>query len=388
MSVSKSGDETIQIESGKADLEIESLEDGTLKMTVGGWLDVDSTAAIWRRAVRAVDTARPARLLIDAHGLVYCDGAGIGLFFQLGLQQRRGGRETEVQGLQREFRSFLERYDPEDFLEPRSRRPTFARLPEEVGRTFMGHLRDLHSLLAFVGELSVALLGVLARPRRLRWGDVLLTSEQAGVNAFPIIALITFLIGLIMAFQSAIPMGEFGAEIFVADLVALSIVKELGPLMTAIMLAGRSGSAFAAEIGTMKVNEEVSALVTMGLNPIRFLVLPRTVAAVLVTPLLAMLASVFGLLGGAVVFVSLGIPLVTYQNRVIDALTLDDLLSGLFKAFVFGVIVAAIGCLRGLQTGNDSSAVGQSATRAVVTGILLIIVTDGIFAVVFYYLGI
>jgi len=217
---------------------------------------------------------------------------------------------------------------------------------------------------------------------------VAIVAEKAGVNALPIVALVSFLVGLIMAFQAAIPMRQFGAEIYVADLIALSMLRELGPLMTAIVLTGRSGSAFAAELGTMKVNEEIDALTTMGLDPVRFLVVPRIIAAVAVTPLLAVFADLVGVLGGSIVLVSLGYPLLTYVKEVISATTHVDLLGGLVKSAVFGIVVAGVGCLRGMETGIGATAVGDSTTRAVVAGIVLIVVIDGVFSVVFYQLGI
>ena len=215
-----------------------------------------------------------------------------------------------------------------------------------------------------------------------------MVAEQAGIGAVSIVSLVGFLLGLILAFQSAIPMQRFAAQIFVADLLGISMLRELGPLMASILLTARSGSAFAAEIGTMKVNEEIDALTTMGLAPVRFLVVPRVLAAVAVIPALAMLTNLAGLLGGAVVFRSLGFPLVTYVTRVSDAVTVGDVVGGLVKAMVFGVIVAGVGCLRGLETGEGAQAVGRSTTSAVVSGIILIAAVDGIFAVFFYALGI
>ena len=172
-----------------------------------------------------------------------------------------------------------------------------------------------------------------------------------------------------------------------ADLLGISVLRELGPLMAAILLAARSGSAFAAELGTMKVNEEIDALTTMGLEPVRFLVVPRVIAAVAVVPVLAMLMNIFCLIGGAIVMLSLNFPLITYVNRVVAAVGLADFLGGIFKALVFGVIVAGVGCLRGLQTGTGAGAVGESTTSAVVSGIILIAITDGVFAVLFYIVG-
>jgi phospholipid/cholesterol/gamma-HCH transport system permease protein len=183
-------------------------------------------------------------------------------------------------------------------------------------------------------------------------------------------------------------MKDFGAERYVASLVAIAMVRELAPLMTAILLAGRSGSAFAAEIGTMKVNEEVDALVTMGLNPVRFLIVPRVLALVLLTPLLTVFANLLGLLGGMVVYLMLGFPFVSYFQEVKTIIDGMDLAGGVFKSFVFGILVAGIGCLRGLEAGRNPLAVGESATRAVVSGILLIVLADGILTVVYYTLGI
>jgi phospholipid/cholesterol/gamma-HCH transport system permease protein len=242
--------------------------------------------------------------------------------------------------------------------------------------------------VAFVGEVSVSMLRVLSNPRALRWQEVVRAAEKAGVNALPIVILISFLVGLIMAFQAAIPMRQFGAEVFVADLVALSMLRELGPLMTAIVFTGRSGSAFAAELGTMKVNEEIDAFTTMGLDPVRFLIVPRVLASLVMTPLLSVFAAVIGVCGGSLVLLSLDYSLVTYFKEVVSAVTYVDFLGGIFKSVVFGVVVAGVGCLRGLETGIGATAVGDATTRAVVSGIVLIVVIDGVFSVVYYYLGI
>jgi phospholipid/cholesterol/gamma-HCH transport system permease protein len=183
-------------------------------------------------------------------------------------------------------------------------------------------------------------------------------------------------------------MKKFGAEIFVADLIGLSMLRELGALMTAILLAGRSGAAFAAEIGTMRVNQEIDALTTMGLDPVRFLVTTRIIAALLMTPLLTLFANLVGLLGGAFTMLSFQIPFVTFTHEVEGIVTFTDFLAGWVKSFVFAILIAGIGCLRGLQTSAGASAVGDAATRAVVSGIVLIVVVDGVFAVVYFLLGI
>lgn len=363
-------------------------EDGVLTLTLQGRLDVHTTGGAWHEAMEAVQQASPAKVVVDASRVTYCDGAGIGLLVQLQRHQQQRGAELEVRGLAPDFQSLLEQFEPGRLSFPAPREAERGRLVEEVGRAVTGICADTRDLIVFVGELAVALVCAVIRPRQVRWKDALLMAEKVGVNALPIIALIGFLMGLIMAFQSAIPLRQFGADIFVANLIALSLLRELGPLITAIILAGRSGSAFAAELGTMTVTEEIDALTTMGLNPLRFLVVTRVIAAVVMMPVLTVFFDLFGLIGGGVVVVSLGFPPVTYVNQVLSAVTITDLMGGLFKAFVLGILVAAVGCLRGLQTKTGPSAVGDSATSAVVSGIILIALADGVFAVVYYSLGI
>jgi phospholipid/cholesterol/gamma-HCH transport system permease protein len=241
--------------------------------------------------------------------------------------------------------------------------------------------------VAFLGEALVAVLRLPTRRRMLRFGDLLRFADDAGVRALPLVALLGFLMGMILAFQSAIPMHRFGADLFVADLVTISLVRELGPLLSAVILAGRTGSAFAAEIGTMKVNQEVDALVTMGLDPMTMLVLPRLIAVMLVLPALALALDVAGLLGMTVVMRGLGFPTASILHQVQGAAGVADLLGGLFKAVCFGAAIAAIGCRAGLSTGNGPRAVGLSATAAVVGGIISTIALDGLLALLFYRLN-
>ena len=363
--------------------------EGCLTLNIEGSLDSKTTGKIWREAMLILQQGdAKMRVILDASRMEYCDGSGIGFLLELFRRLQSAGRELKIQGLKTEFQRLLDVFDPSEFADIRKENSTGANFIDEMGRAIVNIWQDTRALIAFVGELCVALVLALFHPRQVRWKDALVVAETAGVNALPIIALISFLIGLIMAFQSAIPMRQFGAEIFVADLIALSMLRELGPLMTAIILAGRTGSAFAAELGTMKVNEELDALMTMGLDPVRFLVVTRVIATVLMTPLLTIFANLLGLMGGAVVLLSLGFPLITFINQVVAAATFVDLLGGLVKAFVFGILVAGIGCLRGLQTKTGARAVGESTTRAVVTGITFIIITDGIFSIAYFYLGI
>jgi phospholipid/cholesterol/gamma-HCH transport system permease protein len=371
-----------------ASIHSELSKERIVTLTISGRLDSTTTGKIWRETIEILGRTSVRLIVVDASKIDYCDGSGIGLLLELRRRQQRKGGKVEIRGLQEEFQRLLDAFDPSDFEEPEKERSRAGDFPEEIGRATVTVWEDTRALISFVGELSVALVYGIFRPRQVRWKDVFLVAETAGVNALPIIALTSFLIGLIMAFQAAIPMRQFGAEIFVANLIGLSMLRELGPLMTAIILAGRSGSAFAAELGTMKVNEEIDALTTMGLDPVRFLVVSRVIAAVLMTPLLTVFANLLGVMGGSVVLLSLGFPLITYFNQLLTAVTYGDLLGGLLKSFVFGILVAGIGCLRGIQTGTGASAVGESTTRAVVSGIIIIVVTDGIFSVVYFYLGI
>jgi phospholipid/cholesterol/gamma-HCH transport system permease protein len=363
-------------------------EAGRHVLSIAGRLDSETTGQVWQRATSLAQAAQGQDLVVDASNLDYCDGAGASLLVALRLQQRAAGGSFSFEGLRQEFRELLTLIEPSGQAEPHpasTRREPFI---EGVGRGTLQVLADVRALVVFVGELTLSLVQAARHPSRIRGKDVLLVAERAGIGAIGIIALIGFLLGLILAFQSAIPMKRFGAQIFVADLLGISVLRELGPLMAAILVTARSASAFSAELGTMKVNEELDALTTMGLEPVRFLVVPRVLAALLVIPVLAMLMNVFSLLGGAVVMLSLEFPLITYVSRVVEATTLTDFLGGLFKGTVFGMIVAGVGCMRGLQTGMGAGAVGESTTSAVVSGIILIAVADGIFAVLFFILGI
>ena len=361
-------------------------EDG-LVFSIIGPLDSNTTGQAWRTALRILQQANPRRLIIDAARLTYCDGAGAALLRELCRRQSRRHETYEIRSLDPAYQALLDLYERSEGQNPEPAAPAASPV-EQIGRATITIWNDMVVLIIFVGQLCSAMARAARRPRLVRWKDALVTAELAGVNALPIISLLGFLLGLIMAFQSAIPMRQFGADIYVANLIGLSMLRELGPLLTAIILAGRSGSAFAAELGTMKVSEELDALTTMGLEPVGFLVVPRVIAAVAMTPLLAVFAGLLGLIGGAVVMLSLGFPLVTYVIQVKSAVTVGDMVGGLGKSFVFGIVVAAIGCLRGLQTKSGASAVGESTTRAVVSGLVLITVVDGIFAVIFYYLGI
>jgi phospholipid/cholesterol/gamma-HCH transport system permease protein len=234
-------------------------------------------------------------------------------------------------------------------------------------------------MFAFLGEVTLAFGRLLVGRARFRRSDLTLTLEQCGADALPIVSLVSFLVGLILAFIGAIQLRLFGAEIFVADLVGLGMAREMGAMMTAIIMAGRTGAAFAAQLGTMTVNEEIDALRALGIPPMDFLVLPRMLALMLMMPLLALYAVLLGMLGGALVGVGmLDITVTQYVQQTQAAIGLDSFFWGVLKAAVYGALVAIAGCLRGMQCGRSAAAVGQAATSAVVTAIVMIVVASGV----------
>jgi phospholipid/cholesterol/gamma-HCH transport system permease protein len=259
----------------------------------------------------------------------------------------------------------------------------------QVGKASMEIARSLTAMVTFLGDSTLAFGKFLVGKARYRRADLWLTIQQCGVDALPIVTLISFLVGLILAFVGAVQLAMFGAQIFIANLVGIAMAREMGALMTGIIMAGRTGAAFAAQIGTMQVNEEVDALVTMGLSPMEFLVLPNMIALIVMMPLLCLYSILVGIVGGAVVGMGgFDISLIAYVEQTRASLNLTQFGLGLFKSVVFGVIIAISGCLRGMECGRSASAVGEAATSAVVTAIVLIIVADGFFAVLTNILGI
>jgi phospholipid/cholesterol/gamma-HCH transport system permease protein len=243
-------------------------------------------------------------------------------------------------------------------------------------------------ILAFLGESSIAFTRLLRGKASFRRSDLSLLLQECGAQALPIVSLISLLVGLILAFVGAIQLKLFGAQVYVADIVAIAMVRVMGAIMTGIIMAGRTGAAFAAQIGTMQVNEEIDALETMGISPVEFLVLPRMIALIIMMPLLCLYADIMGILGGMVVGVGmLGINPIEYLNRTQEALKLTTVWIGLFHSAVFGVLVALAGCLRGMQCGRSASDVGYAATSAVVTGIISIIVATAIITFMCEVLG-
>jgi len=325
-------------------------------------------------------------LVLDGSGVEALDTAGAWVMAAAARALERRGRQVVVrlrpehEGLLRLVRA------PEVAAGPP---PPAPGLLTRVGRGAVGRWREAAGILAFLGETTLAGLRLLARPRRIRWRPVLHDLHAAGFQALPIVGLLSFLLGVVIAYQGAVQLRRYGASIFVADLVGLSMLRELSPLLTAIIVAGRSGSAFAAQIGTMKVTEEIDALRTVGIVPADLLVLPKIAALVVALPLLTVYADAMGLLGGMVMARSeLWVGAIDFLDRLGRALSLSDYLVGLGKAPVFAAIIAVVGCHQGFRVGGDAGSVGRRTTVAVVQSIFVVIVVDAAFSVAFSVLGI
>lgn len=368
-----------------------AIEGSKARLMIAGRLDSASAAMIWGKMDHLLSSDNFSQFSINLSELEYLDTAGAGAIAFLEHQiQTKKNKAFAIEHLNPDHESLLERARQVQNQKPpagpdEKKRHAFI---DNLGQRLAGQYSEIKEFITYVGQITWALLQSLRHPGSIRWRDAIRIAERAGVDALPIVALISFIVGLVMAFQAAIPMRMFGAELYVANLIGISMVRELAPLMTAIVLAGRSASAFAAEIGTMRINEEIDALTVMGLDPVRFLIVPRVIASTIMTPLLTLFANLMGILGGALVITSFGYPIISYYNQIVSFVGLNDFLGGLVKCFVFGILIAATGCIRGYQTQSGASAVGISTTRAVVSGIILIAVFDGIFSIVYYYLGI
>lgn len=329
-----------------------------------------------------------ARVVLDGQGVLAWDTALLA-WLRAAVEACRALRiEVDRSPLPQGVRQLL--HMAEIVLEPERRdvasRPTFlARVGAHATR--MG--RDVVGTLRFLGNLTVALGRFLTLRAQFRRADLYRLVQGAGADAVPIITLISLIVGLILAFVGAVQLRLFGADLYVADLVGIAMVREMGAMVVGIIMAGRTGAAYAAQLGTMKVTEEIDALATFGISPIDFLVVPRVVALSLMVPLLCLYSMVLGILGGALVGVfMLGISPHLYFDQTVQRLSLPDLYGGVFRGAVYGLLVGITGCLRGMRCGKDAAAVGAATTSAVVTGVVAIVVADGILAVVFNALGI
>ena len=308
---------------------------------------------------QVMEASTPRRIVVDQQGLP--DGIRRLLALAAAVPEREGARRGAA-------------------------RPSWL---ASIGTAVLAGWQGARDMLGFIGETVLACLRLVVGKARFRRSDLMLFVQESGVQALGIVTLISFLIGLILAFMGAVQLQQFGAQIFVADLVGLGMTREMGCVMTGIIMAGRTGAAFAAQLGTMQVNEEIDALQTMGIPPMEFIVLPRMLALMLMMPLLCVYADMMGMLAGLLIGTGiLDLSVVEYINETRKAVHLVDFGVGLGKSVVFGALVALAGCLRGMQCGRSASAVGAAATSAVVTGIVWIIATDGLFAVITQRLGI
>lgn len=363
------------------------------QVALSGTLNVYSLAGVWTQ-IRQQQTqwlaqggGKSQTLTLDAAQVSSLDGSAFAFLIDVEEAQQKAGGKFVIQGLDPKYEPLLKEFDPIGQLFPVPVIKPKRSFIVSTGMAAQNLIDDATALIEFTGHLASDLVWSLLHVKQVRWGDFVNAAVQAGIAALPIVGLVAFLIGVILSFQAAIGMQQFGAVSFVGPLAALGIVREMGPLITAILLAGRSSAAFAAEIGTMTVNSEVDALVTGGLSPIRFLVVPRVLAGILVMPILALYADIVSIFASMLTMLIYGIPLINFYNGMLQAVGIEDILSGLLKATLFGVVVSAMGCLRGMQTGNGAAAVGISATRAVVSSIVMIVLVDGVFAFISYKTG-
>jgi phospholipid/cholesterol/gamma-HCH transport system permease protein len=369
--------------------EVLQSDDGAMMLHIQGRMDASSAADMIEGVKALLTNHPPSSLTINLQKVTYLDDFGALVLAE--LKNLMAGKKNRffLKNASDEVKEVLSILDfnalGEGVAITKKRSPDmFTRLGDGVFR----QASDLKFVFSFIGSVCLALFYVGLHPKSLRMSDTVESMEKTGVDAVPIVALISFLLGLIMAFMSSVQLRQFGANIYVASLVSLAMVRELGPIMTAIIVAGRSGSAFAAEIGTMKISEEVDALFTMGFDPTRFLVVPKIVATIIVVPLLTLFSDLFAIMGGLVVGVfMLDLTANAYMAQTIKTLTLFDVFWGFLKSGVFALLITVVGCLRGFQVRGSAASVGRATTSAVVTGIFLIILSDSIFAIILRYWG-
>ena len=364
-------------------------EDTLLVRLAGDWTLKEELPSV-EEVQKQSDSGPPVqRIAFDTQDLGRWDSGLITFLIKLFDQFSQSQIDTNREGLPEGVRRLLDLAaavpEKKDAHKEALREPFLV----QVGRASMDIARQAGGLVTFLGESTIALGRFFVGKAKFRRSDLWLTIQQCGIDALPIVTLISFLVGLILAFVGAVQLAMFGAQIFIANLVGIAMAREMAAIMTGIIMAGRTGAAFAAQIGTMQVNEEVDALITMGVSPMEFLVLPRMLALIVMMPLLCLYANVVGILGGFVVGTGMfDISFTQYMEQTRLALNLTHFGIGIFKSVIFGVLVAIAGCLQGMECGRSASAVGDAATSAVVTSIVLIVVTDGILAVITNIIGI
>jgi phospholipid/cholesterol/gamma-HCH transport system permease protein len=330
---------------------------------------------------------RGQRIDFDMSRVERIDGGTMALLVHLRNELKFRGVQCEFIGAEGRVKDLVHLYHGDEAPVRRAKRKPKSTL-EQIGEATLSVVHELREVLGFFGALLLGIVGLLREPRTANWKEVPHLMERTGADAVPIVVLINFLVGFVMAFQGAVQLKQFGANIFVADLVGLSVTRELGPLMTAIIVCGRSGAAFAAEIGTMKVSEEIDALRTMGFGPYRYLVMPRALALVLVMPLLTLIADLVGIAGGlAVGLLSLDLTVLGYVSETRKAVATWDVFSGVLKSVVFALAIALISCQQGFATSGGAEGVGRRTTSSVVTILFSLILLDAAFTLFFHYFG-
>jgi len=357
--------------------------DGAVTIAIRGRVTVGNAQRLFDDIAAQVPSP-VSEVQLDLSGVEYFDSGGSAVLIRLHQRLAELGASLRMTRSTPDIDGLLSLVDAEAVLRSLPPAPPAPTLVEGAGQWGLAFLARGREAVAFAGEVVIGLGDALRSPRRVRWRDTWLYMQRSGHEALPIVSLISFLMGLITAFQAAVQLRQFGADIYVANLVGLSITRELGPLMTAIIAAGRSGAAFAAEIGTMKVQEEVDALAAMGLDRTRFLVTPKVLALLVMLPCLTLFADLVGILGGlAVAMFSLEIPAVVYFRQMKAYMSIWDVAQGLMKAEVFAILIATIGCMRGFDAREGAESVGRITTAAIVAGIFAVICADALFTVLF-----
>jgi phospholipid/cholesterol/gamma-HCH transport system permease protein len=335
-----------------------------------------------QRQLESVRFASKAVVIADGARVEALDTAGAWVLQKLLLRLRGEGIDVTLRGLRPEFARLLQAAGQTGTIPQPANAPRSAL--DGVGRSAAAAFEQVVALLGFVGESAAALAGCVAHPTRFRWRPMLYNIRGAGFDALPIVGLLSFLLGIVVAYQGAGQLRQYGANIFVADLVGLSMLREFAPLITAIIIAGRSGSAYAAQIGTMSVSEEIDAMRTLGIAPLDLLVVPKVIALVIALPLLTAFADVLGVFGGMIMArAQLDVGFGEFLDRFVKAVSMTSYLIGICKAPVFAAIIAVVGCFHGFRTKGGADGVGRQTTRSVVQSIFLVIVADALFSVAF-----
>lgn len=373
--------------SPSAQIGIRSSEGGPSIALGGHWTLINLPSL--RSQVDGLSLPPVPSLRIDASGIESTDTAGMWVLLRLRARMQEAGIEVELDGLASDYADLLALVERRlSQLEgiPRPELPSFL---EKVGRGLVLQVQDMLALLAFIGEATIAMGRQLREPRRMRLKVTAKIIEESGLNALPIVGLLVFLLGIVVAYQGGRQLKIYGANIFVVEMVCLIMLRELAPLIAAIIVAGRTGSAYAAEIGTMRVTEEIDALTTLGIGPFDQLVLPKVTGLMIALPLLTMFADILGVFGGMVMATNvLDVSFVDFVDRIPIAISTSDFVVGVVKAPVFALIIAMVGCHQGFQVSGGADSVGRQTTVAVVQSIFLVIVTDAAFSVLFSWMGV